>query len=333
MSAWRRMGLAILVLLLITAVGTVGYVMVEDLTWIDALYMTVITLSTVGYGEVAPLGRAGKLFTVALIVTGVGTALYLLGSIAELLLEGRLRAVFGRDSMANRLEDLSDHVIVCGFGRFGRVVVDELRENGVTLVIVENDPAKEADLEGLGVPYVLGSATSDECLERARVERARALVCATESDAANVFIALSARERQPRIRIHARGESDAAIRRLRLAGANQVVSPYHIGGLRVATSILRPSVVDFLEIARPRHGEPVDLEEVRIDAQSRAAGRTVGWVEAQAPRVRVVAIKRGDDPIRLMPRDETEIAHGDHLVVIGEAESLMQLARRADDSA
>jgi voltage-gated potassium channel len=328
----RRLVIAIGALALITGVGTVGYVLIEEVSWLDALYMTVITLSTVGYKEVAPLDPGGKLFTMALIVVGVGMSLYLLSQIAEVLVEGRLRDFFQGNAMTRRIESLEGHVIVCGYGRFGRVVVAELQAKGESLAIVERDPGLEADLAQTGAAYLVASATSEEALERAGIERARAIVIATGSDAENVFIALSARERNPSIRIHARGESDAAVRRLALAGADQVVSPYHIGGMRVAAAILRPAVVDSLEIAHEHSGAEVDLQELRVSAGSAMPGQTVGWVEAQAPRVRVVALKRGAEPIRIVPDGDTEITGGDHLVLIGEGQSLSRLARHASDA-
>jgi len=324
----NRFLIALVGLLLITSVGTAGYVLVEGLSPLDAVYMTVITMSTVGYGEVKPLTGTGKVFTIGLIFTTVGFALFFIGTLSQII-ERRIEDFLRGSGMESKISRLRDHVIVCGFGRFGRVVVDELVAQEVPIAIIEMDPARQSELDHSGQGYVLGSALSEDVLERAGIDRARAMVIATASDADNVFIALSVRERNPRIRIHARGESDAAIRRLRLAGADQVISAYHMGGQRVAASILRPSVVDFLEIARPRSGEAVDLEEVRVHAESTLVGRTVSWVESNTPRRRVVAFKRGDDPIQLIPDEATEIERGDHLVVIGESRSLAKLAQHA----
>ena len=329
MSLTRRLTIALLGLVALTAVGTAGFVVLEGMTLVDALYMTVQTLSTVGFGDVHPATPAGRLFTVALIVTGVGTALYLFGAIAELVLEGRLQEYLGRSAMERSIERLEGHVIVCGFGRFGRVVADDLQRNGVPVVIIDLDPDREPELVALGLPYVIGSALSDEVLERAGIRRARAIVVGTASDADNVFITLSAREKNPTIRIHARGESDGGLRRLRLAGADQALSAYHMGGLRIAASILRPSVVDFLEIAAPGRGEEVDLEEIRLSPGSPMVGAAIGMVEQQHDRLRIVALKREGEPIRLVPPPGTEVRDGDHLVVIGARRSLEDLAQLA----
>jgi voltage-gated potassium channel len=313
----------------ISAIGTAGFALVEDMPWIDALYMTVITLSTVGFGEVQPLTQAGKLFTIGLITVGVGSAFYLLSTVAQVVIEGALGQMMGANAMTRRIDELRGHVIVCGFGRFGRIVVDELRRGGLALVIVERDPEKEPELEALGVPYLIGSATSDDVLDGAHVEHARAIVAGTASDADNLFVTLSAREKNPGISIHARGEGEAANRRLKRAGADQVISPYQLGGLQIASSILRPAVVDFLEISHAGVGEGVDLEELHLEPGCELAGQTVAALESGEPRLRVVALRREGAPIELVPDGASETRAGDHLVVIGERETLEALARRA----
>ncbi|MFN8546063.1 MAG: potassium channel protein [Candidatus Binatia bacterium] len=321
--------LGVLILALIVATGTVGYVLIEDADPVDALYMTITTLTTVGYGEIFPLSRGGRIFTMVLILTGVGTALYLLSTLAEDLVEGRLRAFLGRNTMQRRIDQLEDHVVVCGYGRFGRVVADELTRRDVPVVIIDHDPAKEADLVRADLPYLIGSALADDVLERAGVRRARALVAGTAADPDNVFVTLSAREKNPRIRIHARGESDSGLRRLKLAGADHVISAYHMGGTRLAASILRPNVVDFLELASPTRGEEVAIEELTIPPACPFVSCTVRAVEQEGGRLRVVGLKRGEEALRLIPDPDTALAPGDLLLVIGDRESVTQLAARA----
>jgi voltage-gated potassium channel len=228
--------------------------------------------------------------------------------------------------MDKQIAALADHVIVCGFGRMGHVVAEELARNGLALVIVENDPAREPALLETTYPYVIGSAASDDVLLRAGIRRARAIVVGTASDSDNVFITLSARELNPSVRIHARGESDTALRRLEQAGAHQAVSAYHMGGTRMANAILRPAVVDFLEISRPRYGEEVDLEEVRIAPGCALAGQSVRALEQRAPRLRIVGLKRGEARIELVPDENTQVFSGDLLVAIGDRASLAKIA-------
>jgi len=321
----RKLVLAIAALIVITTVGTAGYMMIEGMSFLDSLFMAVITISTVGYGEVQPLSSAGRIFTIFFIVTGVGTALYLFTAAAELIIEGQLRDFLGTAAMTRRIHRMENHIIVCGFGRFGRVVVEELMRNSVSMVVIDSNPAVTAELDKLGVAHLTGSALHDGVLDDAGVRGARAIVVATGSEADNVYITLSAREKNPKIEIHARAESEAGIRRLRLAGAQQVVSVYQRGGMRIASSILRPAVVDFLELATPGRGDEIDLEEVQIVARSKLIGRTIREVENEWQRLRIVAIKRGSDPIRLIPDSSTALAVGDLLVAIGDRESLGRL--------
>ena len=326
MTPTRRFALAVAGIALLTISGAVGYMLIEHMSVLDAFYMSVITISTVGFSEVKPLSSTGRLFTIGLIVTGVGSAIYLFSAIGELVVEGRLREFLGKRAMNRKIHSLTEHVIVCGFGRFGRAVVEELIRNAVPMVVIEVDPTRQTDLDTAGVLHVVGSALEDSVLEDAGITSSRAIIIATGSDADNVYITLSAREKNPRILIYARGDTDAGLRRLRLAGADQVVAAYQWAGLRIAASILRPSVVDFLQLALPGRDSEVDLEEIKILDRSSAVGMTIAEVERGNPRLRIVALKRDDKPLQMIPVPETQIKPDDLLVVIGEAESLKRLA-------
>ncbi len=330
MSPARRFALAVAGVVALLTAGSAGYVLIEGMSLLDAVYMSVITISTVGFGEVKPLSPAGRLFTIGLIIVGVGNGVYLLAVLAELLIEGRLREYLGVSAMQRRIRELKDHVIICGFGRFGKVVTEELVRHSVPLVVVEPDPAKREALVQAELLHLPGDATRDEVLEAAGIERARVLVAATGSDADNVYITLSAREKNRSLAIHARGESEGGMRRLKLAGADQVVSAYQRGGMRVAAAILRPSVVDFLELAAPGRGGEVDLEQLRIEPGSPLVGRSVGAVEKQAKKLRIVALKRGNEAISLIPDADTLISPEDHLVVIGDRASLKALGEKIE---
>src|SRR4029453_2208478 len=197
------------------------------------------------------------------------------------------------------------------------------------MVVIDADPDREEEIRRLGVPYVIGSAVADDVLERAGIGRARAIVVATPSDPDNVFIPLSAREKNPGIRIHARGETEAGLRRLELAGAHQALSAYHSGGVRMAATILRPRIVDFLELSMPGHHEEMALEEMRLAARCALESRTIADVEREWRRLRVVALKREREAIRIVPEPATSLAAGDLLIVIGEREALARLAQAA----
>ena len=325
MSPGRRFLVAIAGIVVLTAGGTAGYMAIEHMPAFDALYMTVITISTVGYGEVKPLGEGGRIFTMGLIVTGVGTAFYLFAAVTQFVVEGQLREIVGRVAMKRRIEQLEDHVVICGFGRMGRVVAEEVTRSGGEVVVIERDPVREGALAAGGLPYVIGSALEDRVLEEAGVRRARAIVVVTASDADNVYITLSARTMNPKIRIHARGESEAGLQHLRMAGADQAISAYQWGGLRLAASIMRPSVVDFLELSFPGRGAEVDLEEIRVAESSALVGQTIAAVEHSSTRLRVVALKRGNAPSALIPDPATRIEAGDFLVAIGDRDILRRL--------
>ena len=325
MSPGRRFLVAIAGIVVLTAGGTIGYMAIEHMSALDALYMTVITISTVGYQEVKPLDTDGRVFTMGLIVVGVGTAFYVFAAVTQFVIEGQFREMVGRVSMKRKIEQLEGHVVICGFGRMGRVVAEEVARSGGAAVVVERDPAREAELAARNLLYVIGSALEDRVLEDAGLRRARAVVAVTASDADNVYITLSARTMNPKILIHARGESESGLQRLRMAGADQAISAYQWGGLRLAASIMRPSVVDFLELSFPGRGAEIDLEEIRVAEGSALIGQAIAGVEQSSTRLRIVALKRGNAPSRLIPDPATRIEAGDFLVAIGDRDTLRRL--------
>lgn len=234
--------------------------------------------------------------------------------------------------MDHTIQTLHGHTIICGFGRLGRAVAEELERAGTAVVIVDADPAKQAELEQAGRPFVIGSALEDAVLRRAGIERARAIVTATPSDPDNVFVALSARELNPEISVHARGETAPGIRRLRLAGADQVISIHHLGGRRIANAIVRPAVVDFLELSSPGVGAPIDLEEVVLGTGSGLAGGRVCDLAERGVHVAVIAIRREGEPIRLQPGPDDLLQTGDHVVVVGDRDNVRRLGALAVES-
>jgi voltage-gated potassium channel len=323
---------ALAILASLTLLGALGYVWIEGMSFLDAFYMTVITLSTVGYGEVAPLSDVGRVYTITLILVGLGAALYAISALATSLIEGRLLQIMGRTRMKRAIAALHDHVIVCGFGRFGQAVSRNLRLAEATVVIVDPDPAAEAECREQGCYFIEDSALEDTVLLKAGIEKARALVAAIPSDSDNVFVTLSAREANPEVRIHARAESHAGARRLRLAGANQVISPHGLGGQRIANAIVRPGVVEFLELSSPGDGAEVDLEEIALAAESPLVDTPLSDFRERELRAAVVAIKRGDEPLRLNPGPSERLLAGDRVVVVGDHENLSRLAELASPS-
>ena len=326
----RRVAFAALGMLVLTLAGTLGYMAIEDMRFLDALYMTVITLSTVGYREVKPLSDAGLWYTIALLAVGVGMVFYTVVQAAAFLMEGRLLALWGRRSSMRTIAALRDHVVICGFGRLGRAVAEQLAASGAAFVVIDPDPAAQAECEARGWPCLPGSALDDETLAAAGVGYARALVAAIGSDADNVFIALSAREHNPALQIHARAETAEGSRRLRQAGASQVISPHQLGGSRIANAIVRPGVVEFLELSDVGTAREVDLEEVRLGERSGVCGMRLRELAQRGVRVSVVAIKRGEEALRLQPSPDEELRAGDRVVALGDRENLARLATLAE---
>lgn len=307
-------------------IGTVGFRWLAAMSWIDAVYMTVTTLATVGYGEVQPLGPGARVFATLFILAGVGATLYSVGAIAEFVIAGRIGELIGRRAMERTLASLRDHVIVCGYGRLGHALATEIARSGVAIVVIDEDPAAGERFAESGWPFLCASAVDEGVLERAGIARARAIVAATGSEAVNVFIALAAREANPHVAIHARAETASGARRLRTAGARSVVSPHALGGERLAQAILRPAVVDFMQLSAPGSGTEIDLEEVVVAAKSPLAGVRIDELAGRGVRVSVVAIKRPDAPLAINPGAGAALEVGDRIVVIGDRDSVRLLA-------
>jgi voltage-gated potassium channel len=281
-SGGRRLVVALSLIGLLTLVGTAGYMLIERMPLEDALFMTVITISTVGYGEVRPLDRAGLIFTIVLIFTGVGGAYYVFAALTEMVVGGQLREILYRNAMTRKIHQQKGHVVICGYGRFGRVVAEELHRHGTTLVVIEKDPDKEGALIRAGELYVIGSALEESTLDQAAIENASEIVIATASDPDNVFISLSARSKNPRIRIRARAESEIGLKHLELAGVDQAISSYHWSAIRIANAIARPAVVDFLNLLVPGlNPEEFGLERTQGDRAESGGGQHYRGVGAR----------------------------------------------------
>ncbi|HJT78558.1 MAG TPA: potassium channel protein [Gemmataceae bacterium] len=326
----RRFILTLLVPALLLVAGTLGYHFIEGWSLFDSLYMTVTTLTTVGYGEVHPLSPAGRAFTMLLLLGGVFTLFYAAGELIRGIISGEVREALGRQRMARNLAELRNHMIVCGLGRMGRLVCARFAAGGIPFVVIDRDPKLLADFR---MPHGLalhGDATSDEVLRQAGVERARALVTVTASDADNLYITMSGRLLNERLFIVSRAEEERARQKLLRAGANRVVSPYAIGGARVAEAVLRPAVVDFIELATRTEHLALQIEEVRVEAGSRLAGTTVRDSQLrQDMGIIVVAIKRQSGDMLFNPDSTASIEPGDTLITLGPRPQLDELERLA----
>ncbi|MFC1991267.1 potassium channel family protein [Chloroflexota bacterium] len=312
------------ILLAIIAVGTTGYTVIEGWSFLDSLYMTVITITTVGYAEVHPLSISGRIFSIFLIIGGVSGALFTLTGIIEYVLEGNIRTTWGRRSMKNKIAGLKDHIILCGFGRVGEEISRTFKEEGAPFVVIENNPERVSRAEQEGYLCLPGDATSDEVLKEAGIERARGLVAALGTDADNTYITLSGRELRPDLFIEARASGVEAEKKLRSAGANRIVSPTSIGARRMAMLAMRPAVVDFIDTITRNRGPELQLENVAINNESTLAGQTVDDVR-QCSKANVLAINKKTGRLIPNPSGEEKIQAGDSLIMMGTSEQLSSL--------
>jgi voltage-gated potassium channel len=324
MGRLRHIALGIAALVVLTVVGTAGYMHLEGYNVREALFFTVGVLATEGL-QVRPLGAGGQALTIALVVLGIGVVLYTVGLIAQQMIEGELQALLGRRRMQRTIEGMHGHVIVCGFGRMGQMVCGELLSKPMPFIVVDRDERVTGRVEEHGYAFIAGDATEEESLRRAGIERASALVTVLPSDAENVFLTLTARALVPALTIVARAESESGAERLRQAGASRVVSPYAIGGHRMAQAILRPAVLDFVDLTTHHRSVELQFEEVPI-----SRGGTLSLADSGVREhvdVMVIAIRRSNGETRFNPSPDEMLAQGDRLLVIGQAQSLKRLER------
>ncbi|HWB14268.1 MAG TPA: potassium channel protein [Pirellulales bacterium] len=326
---WRFF-LALAMPLVLVSVGTIGYHVIERWTLFDSLYMTVITLTTVGFREVHDLSPAGQTFTMLLSLGGVFTLFYAATSIIGFIVGGQVEKLLESRRMERSLSEQQSHFIVCGYGRMGRYVCQEFSRQGLPFVVVDNNAEL---LEPFELPHgiaVHGDAASDEILRRIGVERARALVSVVASDSDNLYITLSARLLNDRLFIVARADDERSEQKLLRAGASRVISPYVIGGNRMAQAVLRPAVVDFLELATRTEHLELNIEEAKVSEGSKLAGMTIAASPIEGEhKVILVAIKKPTGKMVFNPSSETRLERGDILIMLGGRHALDQIAALA----
>ncbi len=333
MSNVRRIMLALSMVLGVILAGTIGYV-VLGFGVLDAVYQTVTTITTVGFREIHPLHAAGMIFTIVLILAGVGTVLYAFGLVLETLVEGHLRRDFERRRMERTIARMTGHTIVCGWGRVGRAVGGYLAGQGADVVVVDADPERIATIPHAAL---VGDVTDDDVLRKAGLMRARALVAAINTDAENVYITLSAKALRPDLVIVARARTEDSESKLLRAGATRVVNPQRIGGQRIAAAALQPNVVEFLDVVMHDGGLEFRLEEVSISPGSRLAGRRLDEADLNdTTGALVLAIRDRDGVFVANPPLHTPLEAGYVLIAIGTQAQLSALrqaaAPRAQDS-
>jgi len=319
----RRLILSLALIVFIVSFGTIGYIVVEGWNFQDSLYMTVTTLTTVGYREVRELTSVGRWFTIILIIGGVGTMLYALSTGAKVLLEGEIQEALGRRRLEKKIKELRDHYIICGYGRMGKIIVKELKSQRVKFVAIEKNAISQEKEE---VFLVIGDATQDELLKEVGIERAKGLITVLPTDAENLYVVLSAKGLNPNLFIVARAGEEGSEQKLLRAGADRVISPYHIGGLRIAHTVLKPAVVDFIELATQSGNIDLQLEEIPIPDVSRFSGLSLDQCGfGKDLGIIIVAIKKTSGDMQFNPTFRTLIEPGDTLIALGETSKLKVL--------
>ncbi len=315
------------ILMALLVLGSLGFVWLEGWSYFDAFYMTVATLTTLGGGEVQPLSKLGRVYTMVLLLAGMGVLLYIVTSLARVVVEGEIKAALGRRKLVKLIKGLKDHYIICGFGRIGEIIARQLKERGIPVVIIENKPENLSRLEEAGYYAVAGDATREEVLQEAGIDRARGLVAVVGSDADNVYIVLTARSLKPGLYIVARAEESGAEKKLLRAGADRAESPYEMGGRKMAHAILRPTVTTFMELAMTE-GVEWSMEEVRVGEGSALAGVALkdSGIRQKLDLI-LVAIKRADGAMLFNPTLETPILAGDTLIALGMRHNLEMLEK------
>ncbi len=320
---YRGIRIAVILLLLTLGFGTAGFAVVEGMTWFDAFYMTVITISTVGFSEIKPLSNFGRLITIFIISTGIGIGAYAIGSLLKMFIEGELARTFGRRKLEKHISGLKDHFVICGYGRIGTIICEELYSESIPFVVIEEDPGKNEELEKNKYLYLNMDATSEEALLKAGIQSAKGLVTGVGADALNVFITLTARGLRPDIFVLSRASDVRNEAKLLKAGASRVVSPYVLGGRRMAEVLKRPTVVDFIDIAMANRHLGLMMEEARVGSTSHLIGKNL--IESRLRQdygVIIVAIKKKSDEMIFNPMPSERLDAGDVIVFIGKKEDL-----------
>ena len=318
---------ALIMLGLVLLIGTAGYVVIEGWQILDAIYMTVITITTVGYGEVRTVSPTGRVFTLALICMGMGIIAYTLGMVAQVMVEFQVRSILGRRKLGLKIKSIKNHYILCGYGRIGRIISQELKASRIPLLVIDSNPDSKQGLEQQDIPYIIDDATSEDVLIEAGIERAKGLISVVLSDADNLFITMTARGLNPGLFILARAEEEQSHKKLLRAGANRVVLPYLIGGQKMAHTITKPAVTDFLELTV--HDKNIELEmgEILVKDRSRLKGVTLADSGIrQEMNVIIVAIRKENGEMAFNPSSETRIKIGDTLIALGPDNDLKKLS-------
>jgi voltage-gated potassium channel len=322
------MYLAVLLLLAIVIIGTVGYMLIEDYSVVDALYMTIITMSTVGFGEVDPLSTGGRIFTFFLIVISFGIFAYAVTTLTRYIVDGIFRYYYMDVKVGKKIVKLKNHVIVCGYGRNGRQAMEELMQRNMDAVIIDSQENIIDEIRGYpNMLYIQGDATNEETLESAGIKQARALITALPNDANNLFVVLTARELNPNLKIISRASDGQSVKKLKSAGATNVIMPDRIGGQRMAKLVAQPDVVEFLDYIMLQSPDAVYIEELSCNnLDSCFTNRSIGeWSIRKHTGANIIGLKTRDNKYVVNPGPDAKISSDDQLFVLGKKDQIQKL--------
>ncbi len=324
----KKLRIAVIALISIFIIGTLGFYLIEGWSLTESLYTTVITLSTVGYGDFYPQTAAGRLFTVILVIFGVGTMLYTIGLLTETMVDARFRSLMGRGKLEKMIKKLNRHYIICGCGRIGYLICKELSQEKIDFVVIDDNPEIIQKIQDEGFIYYKGDATQDKTLIAAGIKRARGIICALPSDAQNLYVILTAKELNPDIYVLSRSEEIESEHRLLRAGADRVISPYVLGGMRMAMAISRPAMLDFIEITTRRQSLELRMDEIDICEGSPVIGKSLEESEIrQRYGLIIVAVKKDSGQMIFNPMASYVISQGDKLIALGEDDNVTRFAQ------
>jgi voltage-gated potassium channel len=323
----RRLAIFAVAMALVLTFGTAGFVWIEHYSVFDAFYMTLTTVTTVGYGEIIrPLSRAGRIFNSCLILFGVVTMLLAVGAMTQTIIELELNQFFGKRRVKNMIERLQDHIILCGFGRVGRGAAEELKKSGAKFVVVDRNDERVENAIKAGMLAVAADANRDETLRDVGIDRARGLIATLASDADNLFLILSAKSLNSKLFLCSRVDEEASEQKLLRAGADFVFSPYNSTGHRMAQALLKPHVQQFLDFTTQAMGLDAGIEQVRVSERSSLSDQSLAGLHLRKDiGVMVLAIRKANGEMLFNPPAESRITAGDHLIVMGPPNGLRKL--------